>query len=300
MKKATTIRKLFCFTVLLILLEPVRLDAQVKRLDCAPPRGVSRAAEVSSLIGDGESDCSRGNDMLSQGKTWRAIAEDLRKEAGRFRKDAVRFRKDAGRYRDQVGDFRDEVEVLHEEYSAIVEERELLDRQISMRDQVAGAFRGGNDSTFTIPLPGSGQWEAGEDRYARAKLRYYEVRLNAIDDEIMTIEGMIQVNEELAADKEAAAVDLDQLALNNERSALEADASASLAEETALLAERLAIMHNLQACTQFIALNLNESDSRRNVGRAVNYIEKHGLLLSGLDAEEADRVVGEAKVRFDL
>jgi predicted nuclease with TOPRIM domain len=290
----------FILFLLILLLPPMAAEAQVKRLDCAPPRGVSRANEVATLISDAEADCSRGTEMLDQSKRWRATSNDLRKQSDRFRKEASKLRKEAGKLRDQVVDLRRRMEELREEASRVEDERESLDQQIAMREQVAGAFRGSNDSTISIPLPGSGQWEDGEDRYARAKIRFYEVRQNAIDDEIMTTEGMIQVNEELAADKEASAVDLDQLALNNERAALEAEASASLAEETAVLAERLAIMHNLKACKQYIALKLNDSGARRNVGRAVNYIEKHDLLLTGLDAAEASQIVEEAKIRFDL
>ncbi len=300
MKVATTSTLLRGLLPALLIICAASAHAQVRRLDCAPPRGVSRSDAVTALIKDAERDCGQGNEMLDQAKEWRDIAEDLRDEADRFRKEADRLRDDAGDLRGRVAEYREMIKELQEEADRIQVAREELDREISLRDQLAGAFRGSIDTTIAIPLPGADQWKDGEDRYARARIRYYEVRLNAIDDEIITFEGSMQVDEELSADKETAAVDMDQLALNNERAALEADASASIAEEAALLAERQAVMHNLQACTQFIALNLNDGDARRNVRRAVTYIEKHGLLLTGLDAEEADRVVNEARIRFDL
>lgn len=274
--------------------------AQPRRVDCAPPRGVSGADEVASIIADGEADCVRAQNMMRENLEWRRTAENLRKESERFRRTAGEMRKEADRLRREVEDYRDRITDLRVEMAQLNERLRSGEHAVTTIEPNDGAFRGGSDSTIFIPIPGGSQWDDRIDQYARARARFIEVRLNSADEEIMALEGMTQVNEELAADKEATAVDLEQLAINNERTALEADATAALAEEAALIAERSAILHHLHASTQFIALNLGNAGAKRNVGRAVGYIDKYKHLMSGLDAREADRVVAEARTLFDL
>ena len=95
-----------CLLSIFFLLLSAGAEAQVKRLECAPPRGVSRSGEVATLIADGESDCSRGSAILEESKQWHEISDDLRKQADRYRKDADRNRKEAVQLRDEVRDFR--------------------------------------------------------------------------------------------------------------------------------------------------------------------------------------------------
>ncbi len=274
---------------------------QVRKIDCAPPRGVSGAEEVAAIIADGERDCENAQSVLQEGQEWRRRSTSLRREAERFRNQAVSLRKDALAHRKDVETHRKRLTELQEEVAQLNARRRRLDA--NAEHALFGETTppaDDPDSMQVVPTPGASAWEERLAQLTHAHLRFIEVRLEAVDDEMMTLEGVIQVSVDVAADREASALDFEQLAINSERAAIESDAAASLAEDAALIGERTAILHHLHACTQFISLHRDDSRAKRDVGRAIGYIDKYKHLLSNLDAAEAERLVQEARAFFGL
>ena len=275
--------------------------AQGLTIDCAPPLGVSGSEAVAAIIADGARDCERAQAMMREGLEWRRRSESLRTDSERFRSEASALRRDAATYRRDVETYRRRLAALRTENGQLNAQRLRIDQELAQPRYADTLLRvSPADSALVVPTPGASVWEERVSQLRHARLRYIDVRLDAVDDEIMTLEGVIQVGVDVAADREASAVDFEQLAINNERAAIESDAAASLAEEAAAIGERSAILHHVHACTQFITLHMGDPEARRDVGRAIGYIDKYKSLHSNLDAAEAERLVSEARRIFSL
>ncbi|MDZ4700309.1 MAG: hypothetical protein SH809_11430 [Rhodothermales bacterium] len=266
---------LFLFVLCCAGLSPHDSLAQIK-ISCKAPDITRWRGEMALSMEAGKQDCEEASrlakraselrdDVKEHGKkadTESKRAKDLRDQADDRRKEAERRTKEAT---DVLNEARREVNRLQEHSDAIATWRNALSVRIP--------FRVGTVDTVAVPQVQGIESDAARND-AIASFETYAAEVTGLaEGESEAVDQLAQLLDQ-EANSLASRADLhEQRAARYRSTVLAAEQAASRLEIAARVSEDAALLHQMNAALQFMAQEQGNADARKEVDRAIKFVE---------------------------
>jgi hypothetical protein len=272
-------------------------SAQVK-ISCDPPSFTRWTGESALSIEASRQDCQEAERLARR-------ADEMRKDVKKHEKKADAELKQARALRKGVEDRRKEAAARNKEASEVrdLAEKEV-DRMLEHSDAVASwsnalsvriPFRLGDVDTVAVPMiQGIASETARNDAISGFEAYAKEVRALA-EGEAVAVDAIATYLEEEATTLEDRAVLHDQRAERYRSIGAAAREAAERLETAARVTQEAALLHQLNASMRFLAETEGQTESKKEIDKAIKFVNGNMSRLPAGVAREASALVSRSR-----